>query len=177
MRNAPSRSRAKDVTEEEPVPPWKNPREPVTADFGTFATLPSLLAEEQRLKDMSAGLGSEERLFNAVRQSVQVPAASSSQCTSSNVKTETTGEEDYWKGKAAEAEEYIRDVVYGGVDGFAYVRSLAEFLTPSEPIVSNMALALPNEFSPLIHPATWRRTSHIRRTGHARREMGGGERH
>ncbi|KAI0324847.1 hypothetical protein GY45DRAFT_1438799 [Cubamyces sp. BRFM 1775] len=134
IRNAPSRSRAKDVAEEEPIPLWKTPREPVAADFGTFATLPSLLAEEQRLKDMSAGLGSEERLFNAVRQSVQAPAASSSQCESADVKAETTGEEDYWKGKATEAEAYIRDVVYGGVDGFAYVRSLAEFLTPSEPI-------------------------------------------
>ena len=88
---------------------------------------------------MSAGLGSEERLFNAVRQSVQASAASSSQCASADVKAETTGEEDYWKGKATEAEAYIRDVVYGGVDGFAYVRSLAEFLTPSEPIVSNIA--------------------------------------
>lgn len=37
---------------------------------------------------------------------------------------------DYWSLKrAAEAEEYLRDVVYGGMDGLAYVRSLAEFVT------------------------------------------------
>ena len=35
----------------------------------------------------------------------------------------------YWTTqRAAEAEDYIRDVVYGGVDGLAYVRSLAEFV-------------------------------------------------
>ncbi|KDR66932.1 hypothetical protein GALMADRAFT_1137065 [Galerina marginata CBS 339.88] len=35
----------------------------------------------------------------------------------------------YWTTqRAAEAEEYVRDLVYGGVDGFAYVRSLAEFV-------------------------------------------------
>ena len=35
----------------------------------------------------------------------------------------------YWTSqRAAEAEDYIRDVVYGGVDGLAYVRSLAEFV-------------------------------------------------
>jgi bromodomain-containing protein 7/9 len=36
---------------------------------------------------------------------------------------------DYFTSQwAAEAEDYIRDIVYGGVDGFAYVRSLAEFV-------------------------------------------------
>ncbi|KAF8900844.1 hypothetical protein CPB84DRAFT_1847085 [Gymnopilus junonius] len=30
--------------------------------------------------------------------------------------------------RAAEAEEYLRDLVYGGLEGFAYVRSLAEFV-------------------------------------------------
>lgn len=36
----------------------------------------------------------------------------------------------YWTNqRAAEAEDYIRDVVYGGVDGLAYVRSLAEFVS------------------------------------------------
>jgi len=35
----------------------------------------------------------------------------------------------YWTTRrVVEAEEYLRDVVYGGVDGFAYVRSLAEFV-------------------------------------------------
>ena len=38
----------------------------------------------------------------------------------------------YWTSqRAAEAEGYIRDLVYGGVDGLAYVRSLAEFVGDS----------------------------------------------
>ena len=38
----------------------------------------------------------------------------------------------YWTSqRAAEAEGYIRDLVYGGVDGLAYVRSLAEFVDDS----------------------------------------------
>ena len=38
----------------------------------------------------------------------------------------------YWTTqRAAEAEDYIRDVVYGGVDGLAYVRSLAQFVGDS----------------------------------------------
>jgi bromodomain-containing protein 7/9 len=36
---------------------------------------------------------------------------------------------EYWSTpNALDAEGYIRDVVYGGVDGLAYVRSLAEFV-------------------------------------------------
>ncbi|KAI8977731.1 hypothetical protein BD414DRAFT_524360 [Trametes punicea] len=131
MRNASTRGRAKENAEEEPLPAWKTSREPVAADFGTFAVLPSLLAEERRVGNMSGELGSEEKLFDAVRESVQLPAAGPSHL--GEVKTEWN-EDNYWEGKAAEAEAYIRDVVYGGVDGFAYVRSLAEFLTPSEPI-------------------------------------------
>lgn len=35
----------------------------------------------------------------------------------------------YWTTKrAAEGEAYVRDLVYGGIDGLAYVRSLAEFV-------------------------------------------------
>ncbi|OJT09186.1 Bromodomain-containing protein 9 [Trametes pubescens] len=129
VRNAPSRGRARDATEEEPAPAWSNAREPAAPDFGTFATLPSVLAEERRVRDMGAELGSEAKMFDALRQSCQPPVSGSSQSKSGDVKTES-----YWEGKAIEAEAYIRDVVYGGLDGFAYVRSLAEFLTPSEPI-------------------------------------------
>ncbi|OSC99606.1 hypothetical protein PYCCODRAFT_1479750 [Trametes coccinea BRFM310] len=131
VRNASTRGRAKDAVDEEPTPAWKTPREPLAADFGTFAVLPSILAAERRVTDVGSELGSEEKLFEAVRQSVEIPVASSSR--SAEVKMEAN-EDLYWEGRAAEAEAYIRDVVYGGVDGFAYVRSLAEFLTPSEPI-------------------------------------------
>ncbi|KAI0750376.1 hypothetical protein C8Q74DRAFT_364477 [Fomes fomentarius] len=129
-RNAPSRSRAKDVAEEEVVPAWKTPREPVATDFGTFATLPSILAEERKTRDLGTDSGSEDKLFDVLRESLQQPADAPHA-----VKSETTTNEDsYWESRAAEAEGYIRDVVYGGVDGLAYVRSIAEFLTPSEPV-------------------------------------------
>ncbi|RPD66425.1 hypothetical protein L226DRAFT_479067 [Lentinus tigrinus ALCF2SS1-7] len=128
-RNPPSR-RARDVTEEEPVPPWKNPREPVTTDFGTFATLPSVLAEERK-RDIVTELGSEDRMFDVLRRTLEIPSRSTSD---TNMEMD---EESYWKGRAAEAEAYIRDVVYGGVDGYAYLRSVAEFLTPSEPMQRN----------------------------------------
>ncbi|KAG1726832.1 hypothetical protein EDB19DRAFT_1751515 [Suillus lakei] len=40
---------------------------------------------------------------------------------------------EYWTDeKAEEAWDYVRDVVYGGVNGFAYVRSIAEFVRPPE---------------------------------------------
>ena len=50
-----------------------------------------------------------------------------------------TDEDGYWAEKAGEAEAYIRDVVYGGVDGYAYVRSLAEFLAPPDAVVSALS--------------------------------------
>ncbi|KAI0773069.1 hypothetical protein BD413DRAFT_311580 [Trametes elegans] len=134
VRNS-TRGRARDaVPEEEPVPPWKTPREPYATDFGTFALLPSLLAEERRVSDVGSQLGSEEKLFDALRLSVQSPKAGPRNSTTSEEVKMETDPDSYWEGKAGEAETYIRDLVYGGVDGFAYVRSLAEFLTPSEPI-------------------------------------------
>ena len=56
------------------------------------------------------------------------PQASSS---SLNAAPSTSGQPPYWSSaRAAEAEDHIRDVVYGGIEGLAYVRSLAEFITP-----------------------------------------------
>lgn len=54
----------------------------------------------------------------------------------SSIKAPRTGanllSNTYWTTqRAAEAENYIRDMVYGGVDGLAYVRSLAEFVGDS----------------------------------------------
>ena len=41
--------------------------------------------------------------------------------------------EEYWtEERAAAGEGYLRDLVYGGVEGLAYVRSLAEFVHPRE---------------------------------------------
>jgi bromodomain-containing protein 7/9 len=52
---------------------------------------------------------------------------------------------EYWTDeKAEEAWDYVRDVVYGGVNGFAYVRSIAEFVRPPEEIsVSDSFITFP----------------------------------
>ncbi|KAI0824381.1 hypothetical protein BC628DRAFT_1379256 [Trametes gibbosa] len=128
-RNASTRGRARDAQEDESAPAWNQPREPVASDFGTFATLPSLLAEEMGMKDVSADLGSEEKLFNVLRRTCQ---SHDSEPNRGQPSIESEPDESYWGGNAARAEGYIRDLVYGGVEGFAYVRSLAEFLTPTE---------------------------------------------
>ncbi|KAH9933690.1 hypothetical protein B0H21DRAFT_759894 [Amylocystis lapponica] len=135
IRNAPGRGRVKDRDEEEFVPSWKAPREVASADFGPYATLPSLLAAERRAKDVGAELGSEERLFGAIRESVEERPAPAAPPESVDMDMDTEPREQhtqYWLGKGMEAEEYLRDLVYGGVDGLAYVRSLAEFVSPPE---------------------------------------------
>ncbi|KAH9940042.1 uncharacterized protein BXZ73DRAFT_43030 [Epithele typhae] len=136
-RNAPRR--VKEVPEEESTPAWKEPREPVATDFGSFSVLPSLLAEERKINDIGAALGSQNKFFGALRDSLQpsISTTSSDADALDDVEMEDGDEAAYWKGKGKEAEAYICDVVYGGVDGYAYVRSLAEFLTPSEPINRN----------------------------------------
>jgi len=49
--------------------------------------------------------------------------------SSSCLTDSTAGLREYFTSqRAAEAENYIWDIVYGGVDGFAYVRSMAEFV-------------------------------------------------
>ncbi|TBU42040.1 hypothetical protein BD309DRAFT_963932 [Dichomitus squalens] len=136
-RSGPTRVRIKDTGDEDVVPVWKTPREPVATDFGTYATLPSVLAQENRLQDVGADLGSEARLFDVLRRSLySTPSVPSTEAHSTDQKP-SVDEDSFWRGKAAEAEAYIRDVVYGGVDGLAYARSLAEFLTPSAPVVGN----------------------------------------
>jgi hypothetical protein len=72
-------------------------------------------------------VGSEEgevegRILEEIRQSLSVGQRQGHT---------TEGEHgySYWtQGRAKEAEEYLWDVVYGGLDGLAYVRSLAEFV-------------------------------------------------
>ncbi|KDQ51794.1 hypothetical protein JAAARDRAFT_40819 [Jaapia argillacea MUCL 33604] len=123
IRNAPSRGKGKEKDEdvEQEVDAWKAPRDAHTLDFGPYATFMGKLAEEMRERHgRDPELGTEEALFTAIRESVQITPPPS----------EPDGDPEYWsEERATEAEEYIRDVVYGGVDGFAYVRSLAEFVS------------------------------------------------
>ncbi|CAA7264461.1 unnamed protein product [Cyclocybe aegerita] len=156
-RNASSRQKGKErddeLTQDGPVelPPWQMPREAHATDFGSFAALAGALAEEMKKRGISStslpngvekdkdkeGLD-QEVSFDLIRSSVDCEAIvkereeKGKQAVASVV---TTGSREgavlgsaYWTDqRAAEAEEYLRDVVYGGADGFAYVRSLAEF--------------------------------------------------
>ncbi|KAJ6632200.1 hypothetical protein B0H10DRAFT_1865520 [Mycena sp. CBHHK59/15] len=100
-------------------------------DFGAFAVLAGELAEEMRRRGMALPEGLEDadvRVRAAVRESVDLGAESgAADGEGDGILGETTN--DYWStAHALEAEGYVRDVVYGGVDGLAYVRSLAEFV-------------------------------------------------
>lgn len=116
----------KDKEEEDATPPWQVPRDAHALDFGPYAELVGALAEESRTRDIGTSLGSEKSVFDAIRQSADDHAA---------MDVDKPGQDGYWNNKAAaDAQGHIRDVVYGGLDGLAYVRSLAEFV--SSPAVS-----------------------------------------
>jgi bromodomain-containing protein 7 len=112
-RNAPTRVyKIKEKDDEDETSAWQMPREAHTVDFGAYTGL----AEEL----VTRGLAGEEALFDAIREDVD-----------ESMDSDESSDDEYWTGKrAAEAQDYIRDVVYGGVDGLAYVRSLAEFVSP-----------------------------------------------
>lgn len=130
VRNTSSR-RAKDrEDEEEEEPAWKTPRGPSASDFGTFTELQHLLASEGAAADVSE-LGSELRLFGAIRTSVENSTWEGKGVDGRQLSVHSDSDDAYWREKGSEAQEYIRDIVYGGVDGYAYARSLAEFMAPS----------------------------------------------
>ncbi|KZT05807.1 uncharacterized protein LAESUDRAFT_813318 [Laetiporus sulphureus 93-53] len=131
IRNAPARSRARERDNEGESSPG---REPVAVDFGVYATLMGELAKQRQVKDVAKEFDSEEKVCEAIRESIE---ASTIEGYTRDVQMGggEGAEEEYWRGKGAEAEEYLRDVVYGGVDGLAYVRSLTEFVRPSEDLV------------------------------------------
>lgn len=98
------------------MPAWQVPREAHAVDFGAYAGL----IEEMGIEE----LGTEEAFFDAIREDVN-----------EIMDNDELSQNEVWSAKAAaEAQSYLWDVVYGGVDGLAYVRSLAEFVSP--PIIS-----------------------------------------
>ena len=108
--------------DEDATPTWRTPREPCASDFGSFATLMNGLARERGVRDIGAELGSEGKLFDAIRDNVE----------------RMDWQEDWVQ--ASEAKAYLRDIVYGGVDGLAYIRSLAQFVgRPLDVVSSNFA--------------------------------------
>lgn len=134
------------------VPAWQIPREAQAVDFGCFALLEAELEAEMRRRS-TAGVnettgssldGEDDVMFGLIRSSLDYSQTMrnaggmedglKASVTTSPTPTPTTKlvANGYWTThRSAEAEDYIRDLVYGGVDGLAYVRSLAEFVSNS----------------------------------------------
>ncbi|KAG6829934.1 hypothetical protein H0H87_009728 [Tephrocybe sp. NHM501043] len=135
IRN-PTRSKQKDREDEteQPEPPaWQTPREMQVTDCGSYAALAGALEEKLRQRRILGKEGEEEeKILQTVRETLDCEA---SPANVPGPKKDVSGflVGSYWSTqRAATAEEYIRDVVYGGVDGLAYVRSLAEFVSTPE---------------------------------------------
>ncbi|KAH9841089.1 uncharacterized protein C8Q71DRAFT_438871 [Rhodofomes roseus] len=135
VRNASTRRAKEREEEDEEEPPWKAPRLPSASDFGSFAELQNTLASEGAAANVS-DLGSERRLFEAIRTSVEAASMRSKgkQVDRGQLSADDDEDATYWREKGGEAQEYIRDVVYGGVDGYAYARSIAQFVHLDEPL-------------------------------------------
>jgi bromodomain-containing protein 7/9 len=123
-RPAPQRGRAKDPTIEErpPTPEWRKPRPLHTADYGLFPSL--AITDPSSPGGKIEVLATQERLFGALYASLENPAAvrpETSSFSSNNQPAMAT---------ATVAQSWLREIVYGGWDGLAYLRSVADFVTP-----------------------------------------------
>ncbi|KAF9484626.1 hypothetical protein BDN70DRAFT_872410 [Pholiota conissans] len=149
VRNATWRQKGKereddvDGTKTADVPPWRMPREAQTTDFGSFAVLAGELAEEMRRRGMATS--AEKETVDHEATALLIKERLDCESVAKNLPAESVGananvdmahvssadlvSKGYWTNqRAAEAEAYLRDVVYGGLEGLAYVRSLAQFV-------------------------------------------------
>jgi bromodomain-containing protein 7/9 len=132
-RNVNSRQKARDRDDEANLveePSWQVPRDAHATDFGSYAMLAGELTEEMRRRGMTPCTVKEgqeqEAHFDLIREGLDIkpPAATGGADTKS-----------FWTPeKAADGESYLRDLIYGGVDGYSYVRSLAEFMHYEGPV-------------------------------------------
>ena len=125
-RPTPQRGKAKDPTVEErpPTPEWRKPRPLHTADYGLFPSL--AIAAPSSPGGKPEALATQERLFGALYASLENPGVaidSSEAFSSATINKRPTA-------TATVAQSWLREVVYGGWDGLAYTRSVAEFVTP-----------------------------------------------
>ena len=133
-RNMNTRSRPKDTEDiQDPLlataRPWKRVRNAEAVDYGMFAALPAQLACEQGItfNDFALHLGTHEKLLDRIRNGLLDDGGTRHQ--GSRKEEEDPSKSSIRIGEdVLDAEEYIRDVVYGGIDGFAYVRSIEEFV-------------------------------------------------
>jgi len=136
-RAAPSRARIKEKDKEqerEKEDEEYQLREALPADFGSFAGL----TEEMSMNADTTT--SEDDVFAAIRESIEDsglrrkrPELSSPEAAAGEDKAHQSDAEHWRDENARDGSAYIRDLVYGGVDGLAYVRSLAEFVRPPSP--------------------------------------------
>ena len=105
------RGRAKDGDEEDAHTSVPR-REHATTDYGSMSTLMVDLATQATAQNIN----DQPKLFDLLRNSIDGRDISSAQNADP---TETA---------ALDAQDYIWSLLYGGVDGLAYVRSLAEFI-------------------------------------------------
>ena len=146
-RGASARSKTKDREEDEPGTMPLPPREAHTVDWGSLALLTSALHAEMAhggQVQMPAAESSavdeedeEETVKETIRDGLQQQANEPvSEATPADglVLNNDNGHASYWtRARAIEAEMHIQEAVYGGVDGYAYVRSLAEFVGDDVP--------------------------------------------
>lgn len=115
------RGRAKDGDEEDAHTSFPG-REHTTTDYGSMSVLMARLAAETTVQNIN----DQPKLFDLLRNSIDgrdVPSPSDTNPT---------------EAAALDAQDYIWSLVYGGVDGLAYVRSLAEFIrNPPSPASPN----------------------------------------
>ncbi|KIL58170.1 hypothetical protein M378DRAFT_200609 [Amanita muscaria Koide BX008] len=171
-RNLVGRAKGKekeDDVEGGDVATWQTPREAHTTDFGTFALLAGELAQELRRWSLApgSGTGTEEQQQDATLDIIRnsVDNETGAKTVAGGLVVESTVNADassgalcspkgYWTLKRAEeAEAYLRDVVYGGVDGYAYVRSLEEFVTTYQSEDSAVNYRTPTVFG--VPLSTW----------------------
>ncbi|TFK51184.1 hypothetical protein OE88DRAFT_1658979 [Heliocybe sulcata] len=109
--------------------PAREPREAHALDYGSFAVLLGKLEQEMQARGVNSPLDTEQKVKDVIQSSVQASGHTTSD-PGKSTQVEWT-EPDYWsKSNSVEAQGYVRDVVYGGVDGLAYVQSLTRFVQP-----------------------------------------------
>ena len=105
------RGRAKDGDEEDAHTSLPQ-REHATTDYGSMSVLMAALAAEKTMQNIN----DQPKLFDLLRNSIDGRDLSSAP------------DIDPTEAAALNAQDYIWSLVYGGIDGLAYVRSLAEFI-------------------------------------------------
>ena len=115
------RGRAKDTDEQDAHTSLPR-REHATTDYGSMSRLMADLATETATQNTY----DQTKLFDLLRNSID------GRNVSSALDTEPS------EAAALNAQDYIWSLIYGGVDGVAYVRSVAEFIqNPSPPSSQN----------------------------------------